>query len=421
MALPRLLQTREARKKLKSRDHPYYVELRRGLALGYRKGTDGGSWLLREHKGGGYKKGGGYVKRRLAAADDDTPGDGIAVLSWDEAQLLALGADRPTVTRPTKLTVAQAAEAYFDTRQGNADGDRGTYKACIEEPLGKRGVAELTPGDFENWLSRQVPKTEDKEERRAAQATANRRWTVLRAILNSAYRKDAKRVPSADAWRRIRPFQNVDQPRTRTLTVAEVKRLLNALQPDVRALARGSILTGARRGELLAMRVADFDGAQVTVRHSKAGLARSRQIELNDEGVEFFSQAAAGRAGDAPMFPSQHTEWGNRNISREVLVACGWWLDQKAKKWIYKETGAKLNPPALFHDLRRSYGSLMLNSGARIEVIQELLGHADLRMTRRAYAHLLNRTKQRAVKKHLPSFGFESDNVVPLQRKGRKQ
>ena len=56
------------------------------------------------------------------------------------------------------------------------------------------------------------------------------------------------------------------------------------------------------------------------------------------------------------------------------------------------------------HDLRRSYGSLMLNSGAALEVVQETLGHADTRMTRRAYAHLMQETLAAAVQKHLTSF-----------------
>jgi len=68
---------------------------------------------------------------------------------------------------------------------------------------------------------------------------------------------------------------------------------------------------------------------------------------------------------------------------------------------------AKISPPATFHDLRRSYGSLLLNSGAPEAVIQDLLGHADSRMTRRAYAHLKNATLQNAIDKHLPSFGLE--------------
>ncbi len=61
-------------------------------------------------------------------------------------------------------------------------------------------------------------------------------------------------------------------------------------------------------------------------------------------------------------------------------------------------TAAKITPPAVFHDLRRSCGSLLLNAGIAAEAIQELLGHADVRMTRRAYAHMADATLKKAVK-----------------------
>ena len=63
-----------------------------------------------------------------------------------------------------------------------------------------------------------------------------------------------------------------------------------------------------------------------------------------------------------------------------------------------------ISPAVHFHDLRRSWGSLMLNAGASIEVIQQVLGHADSRMTRRVYAHLMNDTVAEQVQAHLPSF-----------------
>lgn len=71
-------------------------------------------------------------------------------------------------------------------------------------------MSELTTGDLEKWLAAQIPQTDDNDMRRAAQATANRRWNVLRAILNSAFRKDPVKVPSDSAWRRVRAFQKAD-------------------------------------------------------------------------------------------------------------------------------------------------------------------------------------------------------------------
>jgi integrase len=387
------LQTRESRKRLPPRDKPYFLELRRGLALGYRRGTEGGSWLLREYRGNR------YVQRRLGAADDDTPADGVGVLSWPEAQTKALGGDRPTVTHPSRYTVDEAGEDYFTIRTKKSDtaGDQLTYKASIKAEregipkLGDRSICELTTGELKRWLAALVPETADREERRRAQATANRHWNLLRAILNSAYENEPDRVPSADAWRRVRPYENVDRPRTRTITAAEARELIKALQPPLRALAQASLYTGLRLGEILALRAQDSTGKAIHVRHSKSG--RSRSVPLTDEGVEFFKKAAGDKTdGDRLFEPVSRI-----NVSRGMRAAC---------------TAAAISPPATFHDLRRSYGSLLLNSGAPADAIQELLGHADLRMTRRAYAHMLDKTLRRAVIKHLPSF---AEDVPPTR------
>jgi site-specific recombinase XerD len=68
------------------------------------------------------------------------------------------------------------------------------------------------------------------------------------------------------------------------------------------------------------------------------------------------------------------------------------------------------------HPWRRSDASPLINRGTDAEIIRELLGHADLRMTLRAYAHLLNRTVAKVVKRKLPSFRLEPRNVRELER-----
>ena len=177
-------------------------------------------------------------------------------------------------------------------------------------------------------------------------------------------------------WRSLRD-------RTRTLSPAEAKRLLEALPSPLRDLARGALFTGLRFGELQALRAGDVGNDFVRVHESKSG--KPRTVPLNKAGSAFFSQIAADTLPDAPVFEAM----SRINVSRQMRAAC-------------LET--QIDPPAVFHDLRRSYGSLLLNSGAPADAIQELLGHADLRMTRRAYAHIAGATLQKAVKK-LPSFG----------------
>jgi integrase len=286
----------------------------------------------------------------------------------------------------SKLTVRAAAHVYFKTRAATAPHDRFTWLRHIEPKLGHRRVSELTTGDLESWLADLIPDGADRERRRCAHATANRYFNVLRAILNSAFRKDPTRVPTDAAWRRVRGFPKADQPRTRSLSAAEARRLLGALDPELRTLAHAALLTGLRFGELTALQAGDVGKDFVRVRHSKSG--RPRTVPLNREGAALSAALSALRAPEVAVFaPISRTQ-----VSRLMRKAC---------------TAARIAPPAVFHDLRRSYGSLLLNAGTSADAVQELLGHTDLRTTRRAYAHMADATLKRAVKR-LPAFNEDS-------------
>ena len=109
---------------------------------------------------------------------------------------------------------------------------------------------------------------------RRRRASANRTLTILKAALNRAWREG--KIPSDEVWRRVEPFEEADAARVRYLTVAEAKRLLNACEPDFRRLAQAALVTGARYGELIALRASDFspDSGTIHVRTSKSGKGR---------------------------------------------------------------------------------------------------------------------------------------------------
>jgi integrase len=401
------LQTREARRKLALREEPYWFEIRRGLSIGYRRGSEGGSWLLREFKpDSSHKNGGRYVKRRLGLPDDHLPADGTTVLSWSDAQKVALDSERPTVTRPGKHTVAAAWDAYKSTRATPVDArEQSIWTRFIEPALGSKEVAELTTHELKKWRNDQVSlrgnrgqskgAADEADLLRRARYTANRRWTVLRAILNDSYNSDL--VRSDDAWRKVEPFANVDRPRTVTATAEQARRLLGVITDPLLGLAAGSLYTGLRLSELHRLRPDDVDraAARLRVRHGKGG--KERWIPLTREGRDFFAGRIQDKPQDTPIFaPMSYSD-----VSKAMRAA---------------SEAAKIEPRVTMHDLRRSYGSLLLNSGAPIEVIQELLGHSDSRMTRRTYAHLLQKTVANTVRKHLPSFSGESTK----RRKSRK-
>ena len=75
------LGTRTARANLPTRKRPCYRLILQGLHLGYYRGTRTGSWSARRFIGGGR-----YEETRLGAADDITDADGVAILSFPQAQ-----------------------------------------------------------------------------------------------------------------------------------------------------------------------------------------------------------------------------------------------------------------------------------------------------------------------------------------------
>jgi integrase len=89
----------------------------------------------------------------------------------------------------------------------------------------------------------------------------------------------------------------VEVARVRCLTVAEAERLINACDPEFRALVRAGLETGCRYGELTRLEVCDFnpDASTLAIRQSKSG--KPRHVVLTDEGAAFFRRYCAGRSG----------------------------------------------------------------------------------------------------------------------------
>jgi integrase len=57
------------------------------------------------------------------------------------------------------------------------------------------------------------------------------------------------------------------------------------------------------------------------------------------------------------------------------------------------------------HDLRHGACSLMISGGVPIEVVQMILGHSSQAVTRRVYAHLMNKATASQVEAATKPFG----------------
>ncbi|MDY6838971.1 MAG: tyrosine recombinase XerC [Thermodesulfobacteriota bacterium] len=176
------------------------------------------------------------------------------------------------------------------------------------------------------------------------------------------------------------------RPVPRYLSVDETFRLLDGLTGDsVLALRNRAILevlysTGLRVGELVAMDVkdVDFEGGLVRV------LGKGNKERLSPVGKNALRCVRAylekrrlkkkiGEGGSEPLFLNR---LGGRLSARSV----GRLLDK-----VIRQLG--LARPITPHGLRHTFATHLLDAGADLRMVQELLGHASLTTTQR-YTHV---------------------------------
>lgn len=409
------LENRTQRAKLDVRAEPYWRTISEGFHVGYYRGKRVAKWVARARPAG---RAGGYNKVTLGEADDVLDPDGDRILSWGQAQAKAvvwrsgqLGAGRRDLT----YTVGDALDDYLkQSTARDVAGARNRADKIIKPLIGDVRMDRLAEDDVERVrdtlagspirrrsgryaAEKNTAKPEGAEGLRKRRATANRNLTVLKAALNHAYRK--KRIASDAAWRMVEPFKGVDAPRTRYLSDEEARRLVNAMEPDFRPLVQAALLTGARYGELRAIRTRDYDSEAGVAHLTTTKADKPRDCYLDDDGRALFDGLALGKLGDALLFTRPDgAAWADSQQQRRMKAA--------------SEAGS-IQPRATFHDLRRSYGARLARKGVPMAVIAEALGHADERITRRHYAHLHPSYVADTVRQSIAGLGIvERDHKV---------
>jgi len=418
------LETRTARGRLKVRHKPYFRLIEPGLHLGYRKLNSGpGTWVARRYLGVGEYRTENLrtIDGAIILADDFDEADGKRILNFAQAQQKARGARK---TKSGAITVSDVLDDYLRFLDGDGRSRkafttaRHRIEALVRPQLGKINVGALTPERLRHWRDEiaraparirtgkgqeqkfRADSPDDDNAQRARRASANRVWNILRAALNHGFRDG--RIESDLAWRKVKPFSNVESARIRYLTVNEAKRLINACDAEFRPLVQAALYTGARYGELARLQAQDFnlDAGTIAVRKSKSG--KARHIILTDEGAALFRDLTAGKPGDALILTRADGQpWSDSNQLGRMSGA--------VKR-------AKIAPAVTFHGLRHTYASLAVMDEMPLPVLARNLGHSTTRMCELHYAHMAPSYMADAIRKHAPNFGYVSDNkVTPIR------
>ena len=199
-------------------------------------------------------------------------------------------------------------------------------------------------------------------------------------------------------------MQSVENPRPerklpKTLTEDDVVALLS--QPDIskpnglrdRAMLETIYATGLRVSELVNLKVEDVNLAVGFVRTVGKG-AKERVVPLGEIAIEFINRYLSEvRTEYARNRRSEHLFLTNRG---STMTRAAFW---KIVKKYAREAGIKKHITP--HVLRHSFATHLLNHGADLRSIQEMLGHASVATTQ-IYAHVTREHLRETYKKAHP-------------------
>ncbi|MBK9579174.1 MAG: tyrosine-type recombinase/integrase [Fibrobacterota bacterium] len=191
-------------------------------------------------------------------------------------------------------------------------------------------------------------------------------------------------------WLEIDPMESISAPkRSRKLVdvipqadleraIALLRERSDALEGPARerALRSRRILevlwgSGLRLAELLSLDWADVDLESGRMRVTGKG-RKTRMVPLTDPARELLNESLASGVRSGPVFTGRNGRLGRRTVERDVagaLRAAG-------------HSGADWP-----HALRHSFATHLLDGGADLVSVKELLGHANLAATQ-VYTHV---------------------------------
>ena len=169
---------------------------------------------------------------------------------------------------------------------------------------------------------------------------------------------------------------------------------------------RLSAFTGARRGELLALKWSDFDGSAITIsknrlsvskqvlvqNSTKGGTNGQRRVPLDRETIELFSAHRKRQLIERLALGEYWHDTGYVFTQENGLPIYPHTPSDLFKK-LLKKAGLR---PTRLHDQRHLHATELLRLGEPLHVVANRLGHRDAMVTATIYAHVSDQQAETA-------------------------
>lgn len=231
-------------------------------------------------------------------------------------------------------------------------------------------------------------------------------------LIGAVLKKAIKYAVDVDGLIAVNPVNRVPLPKgkgtiPKPWSIQELNTFLDVARSHrLFFFFRLSAFTGARRGELLALKWSDFDGTAITIsknrlmagnevieqNSTKGGTNGQRRVPLDRETIELFNVHRVNQLKERMALGENWQETGYVFVQENGLPLYPHTPSDLFKKLLNK---AGLRPTRL-HDQRHLHATELLRLGEPLHVVANRLGHRDAMVTATIYAHVSDQQAETA-------------------------
>lgn len=330
---------------------------------------------------------------RIAAGSREAA-EAVAAATYAAAKAGRAAAKDGAPAPQSRITLGEALGQYWKTRGAHvssADDIKRHSQTLIAELGNETPLEAIGTRDLEDYVARRRvrraknPQTGRTELRDRANASINREIGLLRSVVIAARHWQA-RVPEI-AWGRIL-LPEPDKAQT-ILSADKEAELFAALRPDYWPLVEFALLSGLRLENAIGLRwdQIDWQAGTITFRvKSRRPGGKLLTLPLTQAMALLLAKE---RGRDEELVFTYVCQRNRHEPHKGVLQVKGarypFTHDGWRKDWMAARQQVGL-PRLRFHDLRHTAATRTLAACGNLNVVKEMLGHADIATTAR-YAH----------------------------------
>jgi integrase len=287
--------------------------------------------------------------------------------------------------------------ARIECKTSTADGYEGVLTQYLRPRFGRRRLDAIKRDDVKALISDLIGKELSRN-------TIRNALCVIRGMFNYAIEDGLLESNPAARLGRFTRAARTAETKGVALTTKEVQQFLQAARqicPEYYPLFLVAVRAGLRRGELVALQwgdlqfggEADFSDRFILVHHNyvrrehtTTKSKKARRVDLSRELREVLLEIRDKRLLEAFLK-------GKDNIFDELVFRSseGTILDpDNLYHRVFLPVLAKAGIRKIrLHDLRHTFGSLLLQNGASIVYVKEQMGHSSIQVTVDIYGHLI--------------------------------